>query len=325
MRLPPIPGRVKFRPGLGFRLHSHPRRGRRGVSRSHAAAKVPKRATPMATGCQPPLASEPGDQVYRASDRPLPLLLEAVERQSCGRQTAASKSSPGDELGHQRIQRPPGVPPGQLEDGRHGQRVGGVGRVGRPAGPHRARRKSGSAPRATERLSSSVRGAPILRRPSRRSLRRTRAELALGPLVQREMSELVAEVWERSPAVGAEQDGPALGKRDGCSPGGARPLVRESSRRASGTTIRRIGPGAIPRPGHSVGRRRPRGELDRRGRAAWARRPRSPARPGQPGRLGHVGSNAPEPESRIRSADCAGPHLRRRQDPAFPCTAWPRG
>ena len=136
------------------------------------------------------------------------------------------------------------IPAGQLGHGREGEGVGGVGVDGRARRAPSRPGTPGRRPRTTARLSSST--------PKRSHSPAAHAGVALVEpewyphahrLVQSQMGQLVAEGAERSPRVGPEHDRAAPGARP---PRPMRALApgERSSRRPSGTTIRRSGPGA---------------------------------------------------------------------------------
>src|SRR5919112_6018135 len=81
MRLLPILGRVKFRPGLSFRLHDPTFVEGRAPLAVGLATELYQEEDTDGHQEPPPGGEEPGDQAVAAPDRPLPRFLESVERE----------------------------------------------------------------------------------------------------------------------------------------------------------------------------------------------------------------------------------------------------
>jgi hypothetical protein len=89
MRLPPFPGRVKFRSVYSFRLYFPALVERLPSLPIGSAAKVYQSEDDRSNERPPAACQEPGREAVAAADRALPLLLEAIDgetrcRENCG-------------------------------------------------------------------------------------------------------------------------------------------------------------------------------------------------------------------------------------------------
>src|SRR6187200_3470110 len=111
MRLPPIPGRVKFRPRFGFRLH-HPPVVERGAALPVRPAAEVYQSEETERDQEPASAGQkPGDQTVPPPDGTLPFLLEAIESQPRRREHRGLETVAAHEARHERVERPRGVTP----------------------------------------------------------------------------------------------------------------------------------------------------------------------------------------------------------------------
>ena len=329
MRLPPFPGRVKFRP---VRLPAPPptlRRGRPGAPGRPGGGSVPIRghreppgATPRRPGARSPDCTAAGStRCHSSSNRSsvspvvastaaLEIVARATSRPMSGSRCRADSAGPARSRRRRQVRRRrrpwrwrrAGRPSSRV---RLGQGAAGHGKLssstpkplplaGRPAGvafvePERDPPRHRLVQGEWASSCRSVRERSLRRRPGARSVRLVGSAIAAAPA--------------RRSAAGERVQSACVGHDD----------QRKRSRRGR------------PRPGHSLGRSavaaswmasvelrgpRDRGDLPDLHRCGRARAASD--------RI------APRPSSRIRKPDCAGPHLRRPPGPAFPGTAWPR-